>query len=135
MYNNILIPIASDHDPNTEQALKAARLLASEGATITALTVIEAVPEYIVQHLPEGQIEKNVREVQGGLQDDLNAQGDVKIEVITGHSGRTILDWADEHGVDCIVMASHRPDISNYFLGSTASRVVRHAQCAVHVLR
>lgn len=135
MYKNILIPVASDHDPETDKALTVARLLADEGATITALTVMEAIPEYIVTQLPEGQIEKNQKAVESGLHDELDGAGDVQVAVVSGHSGRTILDWAEEHGVDCIVMASHRPDLSNYFLGSTASRVVRHAQCAVHVLR
>lgn len=135
MYKNILIPVASDHDPETERALTVARLLADDDATITALTVIEAIPDYIVQQLPEGQIEKNIKAVEGGLHDELDGADGVTVAVVSGHSGRTILDWAEDHGVDCIVMASHRPDLSNYFLGSTASRVVRHAQCAVHVLR
>ncbi|WP_299351843.1 universal stress protein [uncultured Shimia sp.] len=135
MYKNILIPVASDHDPETERALDVARRLASDGATLTALTVVEMIPEYIATQLPEGQIEKNMKSIEGGLHSALDAAGDIKVEVVSGHSGRTILDWAEEHGVDCIVMASHRPDLSNYFLGSTASRVVRHAQCAVHVLR
>lgn len=135
MYNNILIPMASDHDPEADKALAVARLLADEGAKITALTVMEAIPEYIVTQLPEGQIEKNIHAMEGGLKEALGDANDVEVAVVSGHSGRTILDWAEEHGVDCIVMASHRPDLSNYFLGSTASRVVRHAQCAVHVLR
>ena len=135
MYKNILIPLASDHDPETGKALEVARRLASEGATITALTVVEAIPEYIVQQLPQGQIEKNLKAVESDLHGELDGAGDITVAVVSGHSGRTILDWAEEHGVDCIVMASHRPDLSNYFLGSTASRVVRHAQCAVHVLR
>lgn len=135
MYKNILIPIASDHDPHTEDALGVARCLAAEGARLTALSVVEAIPEFVVQQLPEGQLERNVRQVAEGLKADLDGAEDVEIAVVSGHSGRSILDWAAEHEVDCIVMASHRPDLSNYFLGSTASRVVRHAQCAVHVLR
>ena len=60
---------------------------------------------------------------------------DVNIEVVVGHPGRTITDYADENGIDCIVIASHQPGLQDYFLGSTAARVVRHAHCAVHVLR
>ncbi len=135
MYKNILIPIALDHDPHTKKALRVARLLADEGAKITALSVVEAIPEFVVQQLPEGQMEKNAKMASEMLRAELREAGDLEIAVVSGHSGRTILDWAEEHGVDCIVMASHRPDLSNYFLGSTASRVVRHAQCAVHVLR
>ena len=36
---------------------------------------------------------------------------------------------------DCIVIGSHKPGLIDYLLGSTAARVVRHAPCAVHVLR
>ncbi len=39
------------------------------------------------------------------------------------------------HAVDCIVIGSHKPGLSDYLLGSTAARVVRHAPCAVHVYR
>ena len=37
--------------------------------------------------------------------------------------------------IECIVMGSHKPGFSDYLLGSTAARVVRHAPCAVHVYR
>lgn len=134
MYKNILVPIATDHDPHTDQALAVARLLAGEGASITALTVVEAIPEYIAVQLPAGQIEKTQNAAVSALKGELKEAG-VKVVAVSGHSGRTILDWAGENDVDCIVMASHRPDLSDYFLGSTAARVVRHAQCAVHVLR
>lgn len=135
MYKNILVPIATDHDPNTSAALNVARTLADAGAKITALTVVEAMPGYIESQLPEGQMDRTKAEVEVGLKADLGGALDVTPVVVSGHSARTILDWADEHEVDCIVMASHRPDITDYFLGSTAARVVRHAKCAVHVMR
>ena len=59
----------------------------------------------------------------------------VKAKIIEGHSARTILDFAEENAIDCIVMGSHKPGLADYFLGSTAARVVRHANCAVHVHR
>ena len=55
--------------------------------------------------------------------------------MIEGHSGRSILDWAEENGPDLIIIASHRPGMQDLLLGSTASQVVRHARCAVHVVR
>jgi nucleotide-binding universal stress UspA family protein len=60
---------------------------------------------------------------------------DVRTVAVTGHSARSILDYAEAHDVDCIVIASHRPGLQDFFLGSTAARVVRHATCAVHVVR
>ncbi|MBT8474881.1 MAG: universal stress protein, partial [Alphaproteobacteria bacterium] len=47
----------------------------------------------------------------------------------------TITEYADSHGCDCIIIMSHQPGLQDYFLGSTAARVVRHAHCAVHVMR
>ena len=135
MYKNILVPVASDHDPKTDRAMTVARLLRDEGAKITVLTVMEAVPEFIMTQLPAGQLEHNLKEMEKGLSEDFENTDDVDIVVISGHAGRTIVSYAQDHGIDCIVMNSHRPDLSDYFLGSTAARVVRHAQCAVHVLR
>jgi len=42
---------------------------------------------------------------------------------------------AKEKDVDLIIIASHRPGLQDYFLGSTAAKVVRHATCSVLVVR
>lgn len=135
MYMNILVPVAADHDKHTGKALNVARALAGAGAKITVLTVVEQMPGYIASQLPEGHAEKMKEELASGLHEDLAGADDVSVVVIDGHSARSILDYAEKHHVDCIVMASHRPDITDYLLGSTAARVVRHAKCAVHVMR
>ncbi|PSL18152.1 universal stress protein [Shimia abyssi] len=135
MYKNVLVPVASDHDPKTENAMTVARLLLDAGGKITVLTVLETIPEYIMSQLPDGQMEHNRKTMEEGLSQDHDGADDVEIVVISGHAGRSIVEYAQEQGIDCIVMNSHRPDLSDYFLGSTAARVVRHAQCGVHVLR
>ncbi|MFY0312089.1 universal stress protein [Leisingera sp. D0M16] len=135
MYKNILVPIAPDHAANTASALEAAYLLADKDGRITALTVADEIPGYVVQQLPEGLLENTREEMLAALKADLGGVKGVKAEVVTGHAGRTIVDYADAHGADCIVIASHRPGLQDYFLGSTAARVVRHAQCTVLVIR
>lgn len=133
MYKNILVPVAIDHGEMTQSALKVARHLAGADGQITALTVIEAIPSFIVAELPEGQSERNRQAAEEALREEVG-EG-VRAVVVTGHAGRTINDYAEEHGIDCIVIASHQPGLEQFFLGSTASRVVRHAHCAVHVVR
>ncbi len=135
MYKNILVPIALDHDRDVAAALAAARTLAAGGGSITALTVVEAVPAYIAAELPEGQASRNTEAALAQLKTDLGTAPDITAVAVSGHSARTIIDYAEGHGVDCIVIASHRPGLQDYFLGSTAARVVRHAPCAVHVVR
>ncbi len=134
MYKKILVPIAVDHSPNTDAQIKIARTLSDDDAEITILTVMEAVPSFIMNELPEGQIEHNKEEMREALKKLVHAD-DLTIDVISGHAGRTIVDYAEKNGMDCIVIASHQPGLQDYFLGSTAARVVRHAHCAVHVLR
>ena len=48
---------------------------------------------------------------------------------------REVLKVAGEFGCDLIVLASHRPEITDYILGPNAERVVRHAEQSVMVVR
>lgn len=135
MYAHILVPVAPDHGAVIANSMKAARALLVPGGKITVLTVIEAIPSYVAQYLPQDQQDKNRAEVEAGLAAEFAGQADVAVQVKVGHAAQTILDVTEDGGHDCVVIASHRPGLQDYFLGSTAARVVRHAQCGVHVLR
>ncbi len=135
MYKNVLVPIALDHERDTKEALSIAKAIAEKGAKITALHVMEEVPAYVAQYLPEGQLEENVHELQARMKEELAGEDNIGIKVVSGHAGHAIVDYAKHNDVDCIVVASHRPGLTDFFLGSTAARVVRHAPCAVHVSR
>lgn len=134
MYRNILVPIALDHERDVATALSIAQSLAGEGGTITALTVVEAVPPYILAEFPEGHMDRSRDAAAEALKGEVGG-ADVRTVAVTGHSARSILDYAEAHEIDCIVIASHRPGLQDFFLGSTAARVVRHATCSVHVVR
>ena len=135
MYSNILVPIALDNeDDRTAQALDIAKSLSAEGATITLLHEVEAAPSYAISYISADILvatRAGIDTELARLASDLGANS----VVIDGHSGRSILDYAEEQGNDLIVIASHRPGMQTLLLGSTATHVVRHAQCSVHVLR
>lgn len=135
MYNKILVPVALDHKGDIGRAMKVANKLLSKDGEITMLTVIETIPLYVSQQLPVAIIEDNMKEAKELLDAEAGGAKNVKTAVIKGHAATTILEYANEKGMDCIVIASHRPGLQDYFLGSTASRVVRHAQMPVHVIR
>ena len=132
MYNHILIPVAPEHVGAYGQALTVTRKLLAPGGKISVLAVLEKVPAYFA--LPSDLAAKNLAEVAAELKSEFTDK-EIETHVISGHSANSILDWAEAHAVDCIVVSSHRPGLSDYFIGSTAARVVRHAQCPVHVLR
>jgi nucleotide-binding universal stress UspA family protein len=135
MYKNILVPVSLDDDRDVEQAIKVARKLADKNGKITLLHVVEHIPGYAITYLsPEYLAERRkavVAELEAMAANIPNGESDV----VTGHAGRTVLDWSYKHNVDCIVIASHRPGMQDMLLGSTATQVVRHATCSVHVVR
>lgn len=135
MYSNILVPISFDDDRNVKAALDAARTLADKGATITLLHVIEQVPAYVIHYVPDDLVQATRDGLQAELERMANDLPGGCVSLVEGHAGHTILERARGMKVDCIVIASHRPAMQDYLLGSTAHQVVRHATCAVMVVR
>ena len=136
MYSNILVPIVFDHGSHSENSLKVAKELVSEGGEITLLHVVEEVPTYASTYLPEGLAESHHKEAAEGLREVARQNGvTCKAAVVHGHGASSILAYCEKNKCDCIVIASHKPGFEDYFLGSTAARVVRHAKCGVHILR
>jgi nucleotide-binding universal stress UspA family protein len=65
-------------------------------------------------------------------------ESDCRITTATasGAPARTILDYAEEHDADHIIMGSHgRDGISRVVLGSVAERVMRRAPIPVTIVR
>ena len=134
MYRKILVPMALTHNISP-QMLRVAKALCDDGGEIIALHVYETPQGSVSVYLDEESVKAGFEKAKALLLEKLKDSPGVKPKIVKGHSARTIIDFADENGVDCIVMGSHRPGLSDYFLGSTAARVVRHATCAVHVNR
>lgn len=135
MYDHILVPVSFDGDRHPETALEVASKLCSETGKVTLLHVMEQIPSYAVNYIPEGFHDDAKQAIMASLDKMGQGIGDVDCVVVDGHSGRTILDWAADHKPDLIVVASHRPGMQDLLLGSTATQIVRHAKCAVHVVR
>ena len=134
MYKKILVPMALEHGIGLH-ALDLANCLLSDGGEIIALHVYEAPHGSVSTYLDKDAIQAAFEATRTRLEDRVKDQPGVKPVLIMGHTGRSIIDYVDENGVDCVVMGSHKPGLTDYFLGSTASRVVSHAACAVHVVR
>jgi nucleotide-binding universal stress UspA family protein len=134
MYKKILVPMALDHGISP-QTLEVARVLSAENGEIVALHVYEAPQGTVSAYLDDDVVKAGYERARARLQEKLDGVDGVTPALVKGHSARTIIDYATQHGFDCIVIGSHKPGLSDFFLGSTAARVVRHAPCAVHVHR
>ena len=136
MYKTILVPIDMSHVAEGKANIDLAAQHAAAGADIILLNVVEDIPNWAAVELPTGLLERSLEASQSELKAIAAAAGmKVKVEVRTGHSYNTILAVAEEKSADLIIIASHRPGLRDYFLGSTAAKVVRHAACSVLVVR
>jgi universal stress protein F len=136
MYKTILVPIDMSHIAKGKANIDIAAQHAAAGARIILLNVVEEIPNWAAVELPAGLLDKSLEASQSELKAIATAAGmKVEVEVRTGHSYNTILEVAEKKNADLIIIASHRPGLQDYFLGSTASKVVRHANCSVLVVR
>ncbi len=135
MYKKILIPVALDHDVDVLVSISTARCLLAERGKITLVAVVEDVPVYVAEYATVKPAEHIRDDLKQRLRALAEGQENLEVAVLTGKPGVAIPDLAAETSADLIVINSHKPGVEDYFLGSTASRVVRRAPCAVLVLR
>ncbi len=136
MYTHVLVPVAPDHEGCGEIALSAAEQLLDKDGRITILFVQENIPAFVASQIPEEIIKENLAEKKRVLP-ELSKRGKAHTDVVIAHgqAARTIVDYAESHKTDCIVIASHNPTFADYFIGSTAAWVARHAGQSVLVIR
>ncbi len=136
MYKTILVPVEFSHEHSGINAIRIAKKLVDDGGKIILVNVVGDIPTYIEVELPMDLLNNSKKLALEKLTEIAAKEGiksDVKIR--TGHPANEILAAAESYNADLIIVASHRPGLSDYFLGSTAARIVRHAQCPVFVDR
>ncbi|WP_144799222.1 universal stress protein [Halorubrum depositum] len=135
--------VAFDGSPLAERALAYA-LETFPDAAVTAMYVIDPVDSVIdveAGGLPVAEewyddARERAAEVLTTAT-DLAAERDSVLDTVAevGKPARAILDYADGHGVDQIVMGSHgRSGIDRALLGSVAETVTRRARIPVTIV-
>ncbi len=136
MYNKILVPIDLTDVGHGKEILHIAEKLLAPNGTITVLNVVEDIPGYVAAELPDSIVKDVANNAQKALEEaTYGSSSNVKLEVRRGSPASAIVAAAEQLEVGLIIIASHSPGLADYFLGSTASRVVRHAKCPVLVDR
>lgn len=136
MYKKIIVPVDMGQLERGEKILARAQALLDAGGQIVLVNVVETVPSYLTIDLPIDFIDVSVKDADTRLAElDTKLAASAKKVVRTGSPAREIIDLAEKEGADLIIIGSHRPDFSNYLIGATADRVVRHAKCSVLVDR
>ena len=134
MYKKILIALALDQG-HGKRALELAHCLGSDDAEIVAVHVIDHVPGFSRVYAGDLDKEEIAKTAKENIIKRVGDIGDIQPVVLEGHAGRTVTDYAEQIGADCIICGAHRPGLRDFFLGSTAARIMRYSNCSVHVLR
>jgi universal stress protein F len=136
MYKTILVPVDMSHLEKGKSMIDVARKQGDKDSQIILLHVIEEIPTWAAAEIPAGIMDKSRQTIHEELQAIASAASiKADVEIRSGHPYKTILDKAGEVEADLIIVASHKPGLQDYFLGSTAAKVVRHAKCSVLVVR
>ncbi|MEM7067418.1 MAG: universal stress protein [Pseudomonadota bacterium] len=136
MFKNILIPVDMVHLEKVSEMVVAAKRVSTAGSKVVLANVVHSVPAIAELSVPAEFFERANEEAMKSLK-RLAAEHDIEasFEMRTGQPANEILEIQKDLGIDLIIIGSHQPGLQDYFLGSTASRVVRHAQCPVLVMR
>jgi universal stress protein F len=136
LYKSVLIPVDLANVARINSLVDQASVYSSSNSKVILLNVVEEIPGWAAVELPRGIIDKSVQSSLEKLKAlAASASIEVEVEVRVGHPYKTILEVAEEKSAELIIVASHQPELQNYFLGSTAAKVVRHATCSVLVVR
>lgn len=136
MYRKIVVAVEIGALANGEATFRKAASLLDSNGEIILLNVVEDVPTYLGVDIPVDLVENAARDAEDKLQRLIVATGiPARIEISHGRPASGIIASAEANKADLIILSSHIPDFSNYFIGATADRVVRHAKCSVLVDR
>ena len=140
MFKTILVALDLEDSDHNRKILGAAKHIAeANGADVHLLTVVAAAPAVISQYLHEnfeqmasGQAQTELERL--GTELDLKS-GKVSSSIRFGTVYDEVIAEAQHVQADLIITGSHKPNVTDYLIGSNASRVVRHAACSVLVVR
>lgn len=109
------------------------------GANLHVLCVVPRLGQYAANMFPASFAAKNAdaeraRLGEIGAKIDL-PQDHLHLHVANGAVYDKIIAVSRKAKCVLIILASHRPELSDYLLGPNAAKVVRHSDCSVMVVR
>ncbi|SDM54679.1 Nucleotide-binding universal stress protein, UspA family [Halogranum gelatinilyticum] len=135
MYSKILLP--TDGSQTTDAVVDHAAALAGwQDATVHVLYVVDdraflTLSDDLVDDVT-GELEHEGHEVTETAATLLRQAGvDAVTAVRTGSPSDAILEYADEEGMDLVLMGTRGADFRRNMLGSAAQRVIAHAPVPV----
>ena len=130
-YGHVLVPVDLDHPEAAGKAMSTAQALARDSAArLTAISIAPMVADDMTAAPPDYQAK--LEAYVAGVEGSPKPEGELRI---AGSVSGEIRFFAQENGVDLVVMASHDPRATDFLIGSNAAHVALHTRCSVMVVR
>lgn len=134
--------VGFDGSDGSKKALRQACELARAGnSELWALAVLEHLPRYAASVGEVEETQAQGREYLKQILDEaqriaLDLDVGLQVDQVAGQPAMAVTRYANEHGFDLIIVGhSGHSGVWGAFLGTTADKIVRHAQCSVLVVR
>lgn len=141
MYKNIVIPI----DLSTKYSWKSVipQVLNLANAFGSNIHMIHVIPDYglamVEDYLPKDwlrdQKKKSSDHIEELIKKYFPQDFSVSYFVTKGAVYDQVIQYANKVEADLIVLSAVRPELRDYMLGPNASKIVRHSQTSVLVIR
>ena len=141
MFKEILLPVDLGNPQTQEKvAATAVELAKVFGCRLHVMTIVPDFGEsFVSSFFPVDYQEKIVEAANERLHEFVkeHVPEGIPVQHIVAHGSiyGEIVDYAKKVGADLIVMASHRPELSDHLMSPNAAQVERHAECSVLVVR
>jgi nucleotide-binding universal stress UspA family protein len=139
MFKKILVAV-----DGSEQSIKAANtagdLARSMEADLIVVTTYEPIHSYKGQPYIQKEISERMEWAEKAQKEALKSigkiPGELTQEILEGPAAEAILKVVDARGVDLVVMGTRGlGGLKGTLLGSQSQKVIRHAPCAVMVVK
>ncbi|WP_299846278.1 universal stress protein [uncultured Roseovarius sp.] len=132
----------SNKDKDVDVLKLAHRMAKLDDAQLDVITVVpdfgmSVVGSFFEPHHHEKALAEAQRLLQETVESAIGAEANENVRhvVATGNAYEEILKAANLAETGLIVIGAQKPDFKDYLLGPNASRVVRHSECSVLVVR
>jgi len=137
---NILLPIDLSSPASWVKPMAEAQKMLLGGGTLHVVSVLpdfgmSMIGTFFKTGFEQSALHQFGEALRRWVSQNVPGSVDVQPHVLHGVIYDEILRAADDMKIDVIIMAAHRPEASDYLLGSNVARVVRHAKQSVYVVR
>jgi universal stress protein F len=96
---------------------------------------MKLIEDYLPKHWNQDQKAKYLEQMQEIIDQYIPDTIDVTKHVGRGAIYDEVISYANNINADLIIVSAVNPRLRDYMLGSNASKIVRHANCSVMVIR